>query len=493
MVKVSKNRTDLENGRLEQAHFKDYSETVSTVASSSGALTLNIANGNVFSLLQTEDITSITVSNPSSAGKATAITLIRQKDDTGTARAITWPSSFYWPNGTAPTLTQTALATDIITAVTRDGGLIWHASAVTAAAKLSLSALFTWGSNASGQLGQGDTVDRSSPTQVGALGDWSIVAKGGRYHIGAIKTNGTLWMWGQNESGQVGDSSTANRSSPVQIGTFTDWTHISLGFSHSLARRSGGTIWTWGEGTGGLLGQVSNTTDRSSPVQIGTLAIWSDVSAGRLHNLALRTDSTLWAWGDGAYGKLGQVSTNASRSSPVQITGTTWTKIAAARYHNAAIRSDNTLWAWGYGAAGRLGQVSTNANRSSPVQIAGTDWESVVSGAANHTHAIRTTGTLWGWGQNATNGRIGDGSVANRSSPVQIGTLATWATATNAASHSGAMKDDGTIWRWGDNSAGQVGDGTITDRSSPVQIGTLATWTSQGITGPSGGIATVAV
>lgn len=129
MVKVSKNRVDLENARLERSIAKDYSETTSAVAASAST-TLDISNGNVFLLSQDTDITTLTISNPASAGTATAITIVRTKDDTATARSITWPASFYWANGTAPMLTQTAEATDVITAVTRDGGVTWLASAV---------------------------------------------------------------------------------------------------------------------------------------------------------------------------------------------------------------------------------------------------------------------------------------------------------------------------------------------------------------------------
>ena len=129
MVKISRYRIDLENARLEQAGIKRYAETVSSL-SADASTTLNIANGNVFALDHDTDITTLTISNGTASGNCTSITIIRTKDNSGTARTIAWPSSFQWESGSAPTLTQTANAVDIITASTKNGGTTWYAFAV---------------------------------------------------------------------------------------------------------------------------------------------------------------------------------------------------------------------------------------------------------------------------------------------------------------------------------------------------------------------------
>lgn len=126
MVKISKARVDFENARLEQSMLKRYHETVSVVAAAA-TTTLDITNGNIFSLTQDTNITTLNVTNPTATGNATSITIIRTKDNSGTARTIAWPAAFKWPSGVQPSLTQTANAVDIITALTIDGGTTWYA------------------------------------------------------------------------------------------------------------------------------------------------------------------------------------------------------------------------------------------------------------------------------------------------------------------------------------------------------------------------------
>ena len=143
--------------------------------------------------------------------------------------------------------------------------------------------LWSWGRNNYGLLGVGDTIDRSSPVQVGALGNWSTVS-GGVYHNLSIKTDGTLWAWGRNYLGFLGLGETTARSSPVQVGALTNWSKIATGGGlHSLAITTDGYLWTWGYNGFGQLG-LGNTTSISSPVQIGYLTTWSSISAGGNHS-----------------------------------------------------------------------------------------------------------------------------------------------------------------------------------------------------------------
>ena len=342
--------------------------------------------------------------------------------------------------------------------------------------------LWTWGQNTSGQLGDNTTTNRSSPVQTIASGtNWKSVAAG-YYHTAAIKTDGTLWTWGQNNYGGLGDNTRVNKSSPVQtIAAGTNWKSVAAGQTHTAAIKTDGTLWLWGQNTYfGALGD-NTTTNRSSPVQtISSGTNWKSVAAGRIHTVAIKTDGTLWTWGYNGYGVLGD-NTAVNRSSPVQTiaSGTNWKSVAAGYFHTAAIKTDGTLWTWGYNAYGELGD-NTTTNRSSPVQTVswGTNWKSVAAGS-NHTAAIKTDGTLWTWGYNGY-GALGDNTTVTKSSPVQTVSWGTnWKSVAAGQYHTVAIKTDGTLWLWGWNNYGQLGDNTTTNRSSPVQtISSGTNWKS---------------
>ena len=334
--------------------------------------------------------------------------------------------------------------------------------------------LYTWGSGSSGALGQNNTTNYSSPVQVGALITWEAITQGSNYSI-AYKTDGTMWsLGGLNSSGQLGQNNTAGYSSPVQIGALTNWTaEVKAGLGYTAAIKTDGTLWAWGAGTSGSLGQ-GNTTNQSSPVQVGALTTWSTLGTGAYHCASIKTDGTLWTWGMNAFGSLGLGNTTYT-SSPQQVGAlTNWSTVAAGYVDTVAVKTDGTLWSWGNNNVGQLGLGNTT-NYSSPVQVGAlTTWLNVACGYYQ-TLAIKTDGTLWAWGKN-TDGQLGLGDTTNRSSPVQVGALATWSTLGLGKVSSGALKTDGTLWTWGYNAQGQLGLGDITNRSSPVQVGALTAW-----------------
>jgi len=354
----------------------------------------------------------------------------------------------------------------------------------------------------------------STPVRIGADTNWVSVSAGWRHTI-AIKTDNTLWAWGDNGLGQLGDSTNIIRDTPVQIGAATNWASVSAGGVHSLAVRTNGTIWTWGSngdtgwGGDGRLGD-GTLNDRNTPIRIGTDTNWESVSAGGNHTVAIRTDGTIWAWGSNGQGsgfsagtgdgRLGDGTTN-NRSSPVQVgIAPNWVPliVSAGENHTVIIGTGGTLWAWGNNGHGQLGDGAVDSrnrriNRSTTGRIGtNTDWESVSAGA-NHTVAIKNNGTLWAWGGNAF-GQIGDGTTGtglienwgrsepdlsqDRATPVQIGTDTNWVSISAGWRHTVAIKRDGTLWAWGQNSNGQLGDGSRTNRTRPVQIGTDANWVS---------------
>jgi alpha-tubulin suppressor-like RCC1 family protein len=248
--------------------------------------------------------------------------------------------------------------------------------------------LWAWGvgggTGANGVLGLGDLISTSSPVQVGNGIDWAFVTTAGN-RCWAIKTDSTLWAWGYNGTGRLGHNNTISRSSPVQIGTDTDWAIVSGGFDHSLAIRKTGTLWGWGQPARGALGLNNSTPPRSSPVQVGTDTNWKDVSVGPNFTVALRSNGTLWSWGIGNVGQLGLNSTTDITngvSSPAAVGAlTNWKNISAAAGFCTAIKTDGTLWAWG---SGNSVGVNSSVNRSSPIQVGSfTDWKSVSSRRAS--------------------------------------------------------------------------------------------------------------
>ena len=309
------------------------------------------------------------------------------------------------------------------------GGLNWcqisartYYSAIPSAAAIkSDGTLWTWGINLYGQLGDGTTTNRSSPGTVAGGGtNWCFVEVGADFYVYmvALKTDGTLWTWGCNGSGQLGDGTTTNRSSPGTVaGGGTNWCAVSAGSRFTAAIKTDGTLWTWGYNAMGQLGNET-TTGRSSP---GTVAgggtNWRSISAGHYHATAIKNDGTLWTWGRGAGGGLGD-GTSFGRSSPGTTAGggSNWCAVSAGSATSAAIKTDGTLWTWGENARGELGDGTTTC-RTSPGTVAGggTNW-CAISAGYRISAGIKTDGTLWTWGGNGY-GQLGDGTITSRSSP----------------------------------------------------------------------------
>lgn len=344
--------------------------------------------------------------------------------------------------------------------------------------------LWAWGQNVMGELGDGTQVKKSSPVQIGSLTNWSQIASG-YYHTIALKNNGTLWAWGDGSAGSLGHGSATNRSSPIQIGALTNWVQVSAGHGgHSAGVRADGTMWCWGVNNFGQLGDGS-IIGKSSPVQVGALTDWAYVDCGGYFTVGMKRDGTIWSWGKNSYGALGQNNAVASISSPVQIGAlTNWASLSVGYEHVLALKKDGSLWSWGYNFNGQLGNNSLT-NVSSPVQVGAlTDWAKISAGVY-HSGAIKKNGTLWMWGSGWA-GQLGNGMTNTFSSPIQIGALTTWSQVSAAYENTLGLRSDGTLWVWGDDTGagnvGALGLGTsATSRSSPTQIGSLTTWTQLGI------------
>jgi len=262
------------------------------------------------------------------------------------------------------------------------------------------------------------------PVQVVGLTNVAAVAAG-YYHGVALKADGTVWAWGDNGSGRLGDGTNTNRSLAVQVVGLTDVVAIAAGENHTLALKADGTLWAWGYNGQGQLGEGSGT-ERRTPVRVYGLTNVVAIDGGQYHSLALKADNTVWAWGYNNYGQLGRNNTTGS-STPVQVmtdvglttplTGVV--AIAAGDNYSVAAKSDGTVWAWGYNGYGQLGD-GTTANQLLPVAVTGlTGVVQEISAGRNHTLAQRTDGTLFAWGDNG-NGRLGTGTVVDSSSPMQV-------------------------------------------------------------------------
>jgi len=245
----------------------------------------------------------------------------------------------------------------------------------------------------------------------------TAVIGAGINHSVTLKTDGTIWAWGYNYGGQLGDGTTVDKSSPVQAGSDTNWSSVAAGQYYTIAIKADGTLWAWGANNYGQLGD-GTTTNSSSPIQVGADSDWSSVAAGYDHTIAVKTDGTLWAWGGNGLGQLGDGTTTNS-SSPLQVgSDTNWSSVAAGLYYTIAIKTDGTLWSWGRNYLGQLGD-GTTVDKSNPVQV-GTDtnWSSVAGGSA-YTIALKADGTLWSWGRNNNYGQLGDGD-AWKDTPINI-------------------------------------------------------------------------
>ena len=359
----------------------------------------------------------------------------------------------------------------------------------TAAVKAN-GTLWTWGyDQRAAQLG----INIFKPGQVGRDTNWSTVSAGGNQVtalIAALKTDGTLWAWGWPLRWDLWGLEIHLRDShitswvPAQVGNDRDWVAVSVGNTHIAALKRDGTLWTWGANQHGQLGD-GTTTSRNTPVQVGKDRDWAAVSAGGNHTAALKADGTLWTWGGNLFGQLGigtggdprayssgrLPQTYADEYTPVQVGNNRWAAVSAGSVRTAAIKTDGTLWIWGmHGIEAR----GVDRVQVQPLRVGrDIDWASVSLGN-DHAAAVKLDGTLWVWGDNAF-GKLGIGIdlVPGRPGigwPVQVGKDHDWVSVSAGDQHTVALKIDGTIWTWGANQHGQLGDGTPSFRNAPSII-----------------------
>lgn len=370
--------------------------------------------------------------------------------------------------------------------MTRPAGLLDRRSAVFAALLLAwttapaqLGSVWAWGGNANGQLGDGTNTTRPVPFRVGGLASVASLAAGGSHSL-ALKGDGSVWAWGANASGQLGDGTQGEDAyGPIATQGIANARAVAAGVAHSLALRSDGTAWGWGDNEVGQLGDGTNSGPRVLPVPASGLLGVVGLVGGVVHTLALNGNGSVMAYGRNLYGQLGD-GTSTNRWAPVPVLGLDDALAVSASHHSLALRANGTVWAWGRNNFGQLGD-GTTTDRWVPAPVPGLTGVVAIACGEWHSLALRWDGTVWAWGRNV-HGQLGDGARDDRWQPIPIGGIERVLGIAAGYDHSLATQAGGALLGWGANASGQLGDGTTEDRDVPTSV-PVAGWVRAAVGG----------
>ena len=364
------------------------------------------------------------------------------------------------------------------TSIVKNDGTVWVSG-------LGFNGALGDGSSGAGALTR-------APLQVPGLSGVQKIEDGNGF-VYALKSDGTVWAWGINSSGQLGDGTLVERTRPVQTTGLTNVVGIAGGNFYGAAVKSDGTVWIWGE-DGAFTGNFGSR--HTTPIQVGGIENVTAIAAGSQHLLMLKSDKTLWSIGANANGQLGDGS-STNRTAPVQVAGVSnVARIAAGGDFSIARKEDGTIWAWGNNFNGQLGPGGGSMDFSAhpnPVQVTGLPASMTeIAAGPGHCLAIASDGTIWSWGTNS-NLQLGQGNdVSQNPIPAQIPNFANVAAVSGGNTHSVALKTDGSVWTWGRNADGALGDGTFVNRFAPVRVTGLQVVSSP-VFSPQGGSFNLAV
>jgi alpha-tubulin suppressor-like RCC1 family protein len=361
-------------------------------------------------------------------------------------------------------------------------GLIDVGGAIAVYASGSSGKLWAWGQQNSGEIGDNSTTNRSFPVAVlGATKTFCKISAGGTFTL-AISNSGRAWGWGYNGNGTVGDNTITNRLTPVSVlGAVKTFCHISAGFGHSLAIDKNGRAWGWGYNGVGQLGDNTIISKRTPISVLGAVKTFCQISGGNGFTMAIDKNGRAWGWGGNGYGQLG-INTVATLSvrTPVSVLGTvkTFCEIVASignDPHVLALDKNGRAWAWGANFGGQLGNNSAVFSVLTPVSVLGavkTFCKIAVSGLGSH--AIDKNGRVWGWGANLQ-GQIGDNTAVSKRTPVSVlGAVKTFCQISAGGGNAFAITHTGKVWGWGFNYNGRLGNNSaVLSEMTPVQIANL--------------------
>ncbi len=331
--------------------------------------------------------------------------------------------------------------------------------------------LWLWGQNTFGATGQPtSTTEQDTPARISPAIEFRNVAVGGsspELFSCAIAKPGDLYCWGINTDGQAALGDLSPDETPTRVGSDSDWLSVGAGRSFACGLRAPGSLYCWGyDGPGHRLGLASLPSDTKTPQLVPGSESWTKLSVGDNHSCAIRSDQSLWCWGEGESGQLG----HAEVIGPAQVDGgTSFVAVAAGGTHTCGIRSNGTLWCWGDNGRGELGLPQST---SAPVEVdEHTDWISIATGAL-HSCGVRADGALSCWGA-GDSGQLGNGAFDDAASPVPVSDPGPWVQVEAGTSYSCAAKADGTLWCWGSNGVGQLGIANPTFQPAPSPTSVL--------------------
>ncbi len=340
------------------------------------------------------------------------------------------------------------------------------AGGVHTCALLNNGSIRCWGYNGSGQLGNSTTTNRTTPVAVNNLSNVQSISSGFE-HTCALLNNGTVRCWGRNDNGQLGDGTTTGRTTSVAVSNLSNVQSLSAGEDHTCALLNDGTVRCWGRNNYGKLGD-GTTTNRTTPVAVSNLSNVQSLSAGSEHTCALLNDGTARCWGKNSSGQLGD-GTTTNRTTPVVVSNLSNVQsLSAGNIHTCALLNDGTVRCWGFNVYGQLGD-GTTTGRTTSVAVNNLSNVQSLSAGENYTCALLNNSTVRCWGINEY-GKLGDGTTTNRTTPVAVSNLSNVQSLSAGNGHTCALLNNGTVRCWGFNPYGQLGDGTTTNRLTSTSV-----------------------
>lgn len=332
--------------------------------------------------------------------------------------------------------------------------------------------VYCWGDNTYGKLGNGNTTAQTKPVRASALtGKYTDLAAGYHGHVCALKNDSTVWCWGNGSYGQLGNGANSSSSTPQQVSGLSNVRSISSGYYHSCAIKNDGSMWCWGQGAAVGDPGDGKTSNRNIPVQVyGMSSGVLSMGTGNGYSCASKSDGSVWCWGNGGDGRLGDGSA-VTRTQPSRVSGLSNVVAMTGGYHHTcAVKSDKTVACWGNPQDYQLGNGVNSGTFYTPQPVIGLANTYLLTSGDHHSCAIRTDRTVVCWGANGY-GQLGDGATGTRKELVTVPGMSNVTSITTIGyHHTCASKSDGSVWCWGENNAGQLGDGTKVNKSSPTRV-----------------------